>query len=145
MKPTILRGFDYKAMAWADLAAEDAEDIEELVPFVPAEGEAAEDETLVAGLGGLPAQACRGAAAGLNSLRMIDAAVKALRRPVLAAACARVLLKSIGLALLLIVIIGIGLQSSDRRARRQAAPPGPSRPRALRRTPPGRRLPSCSR
>ncbi len=46
VKPTILNGFDYRAMAWADLAAEDAGDIEELVPFVPAEDEAAKDETL---------------------------------------------------------------------------------------------------
>ena len=46
VKPTIRRGFDYKAMAWADLAIEAAGDIGELVPFMPAENEAAEDETL---------------------------------------------------------------------------------------------------
>jgi hypothetical protein len=32
VKPTILRGFDYKAMAWVDQVAGE---IEELVPFVP--------------------------------------------------------------------------------------------------------------
>jgi len=43
VKPTLVRGFDYKTMAWADLPI--AEDCE-LMPLVPAPGEAAEDETL---------------------------------------------------------------------------------------------------
>jgi Permuted papain-like amidase enzyme, YaeF/YiiX, C92 family len=46
VKPTILNGFDYRAMAWADLAIEAAGDIGKLVPFVPTEDEAVEDETL---------------------------------------------------------------------------------------------------
>jgi len=37
VKPTIRSGFDYKAMAWADLTADE---IEELVPFVPSGEEA---------------------------------------------------------------------------------------------------------
>jgi hypothetical protein len=32
VKPTIVRGFDYKAMAWADLPAADADEIVALVP-----------------------------------------------------------------------------------------------------------------
>jgi len=43
VKPTIRRGFDYKAMAWADVPAPDAD---ELVSLVPAETEALESETL---------------------------------------------------------------------------------------------------
>jgi len=39
VKPTVQRGFDYKAMAWADLVADD---VEELVPFVPSGEEAFE-------------------------------------------------------------------------------------------------------
>ena len=38
VKPTIVRGFDYKAMAWADLPATDADEIIALVP--------ADDDTL---------------------------------------------------------------------------------------------------
>jgi hypothetical protein len=50
VKPTILRGFDYKAMAWADLTS--ADEIDELVPFVPSGDEDFEiaspkDETLL--------------------------------------------------------------------------------------------------
>ena len=43
VKPTIRRGFDYKAMAWADVPATDAD---ELMSLVPAETEALESETL---------------------------------------------------------------------------------------------------
>jgi hypothetical protein len=43
VKPTLVRGFDYKAMAWADLPAPDAD---ELVALVPAETEALEDAPL---------------------------------------------------------------------------------------------------
>ena len=43
VKPTLLKGFDYKAMAWADQPAEDAD---ELVSLVPADCELAERETL---------------------------------------------------------------------------------------------------
>lgn len=43
VKPTIRRGFDYKAMAWVDVPALDAD---ELVSLVPAETEALESETL---------------------------------------------------------------------------------------------------
>ncbi len=47
VKPTIRRGFDYKAMAWADIPASDAD---ELVSLVPAESadEAMEPEALSA-------------------------------------------------------------------------------------------------
>ncbi len=47
VKPTIRRGFDYKAMAWADIPASDAD---ELVSLVPAEraDEAMEPEALAA-------------------------------------------------------------------------------------------------
>jgi Permuted papain-like amidase enzyme, YaeF/YiiX, C92 family len=50
VKPTILRGFDYKAMAWADLTS--ADEIDDLVPFVPSGDEDFEiaspkDETLL--------------------------------------------------------------------------------------------------
>ena len=75
------------------------------MPLVPAESEAAEADTLS------PAT-CRPAlliaAAGISSGRMIDAALKALSQlftPPLRA----VLMKAVGLALLLIVIIGIVL------------------------------------
>jgi hypothetical protein len=43
VKPTLVRGFDYKAMAWADRPAADAD---ELVSLVPAETETLEDATL---------------------------------------------------------------------------------------------------
>jgi hypothetical protein len=43
VKPTLVKGFDYKAMAWADLPATDAD---ELMSLVPAETEAFEGETL---------------------------------------------------------------------------------------------------
>jgi hypothetical protein len=43
VKPTIRRGFDYKAMAWADVPAPDAD---ELVSLVPADDEALEADTL---------------------------------------------------------------------------------------------------
>jgi hypothetical protein len=43
VKPTLVRGFDYKAMAWADRPAADAD---ELVSLVPAETETLEDVTL---------------------------------------------------------------------------------------------------
>ena len=32
VKPTLVRGFDYKAMAWADIPAEDADEMVSLVP-----------------------------------------------------------------------------------------------------------------
>src|SRR6202162_3653006 len=35
VKPTLVRGFDYKAMAWADLPAEDADEMVSLVPADP--------------------------------------------------------------------------------------------------------------
>jgi hypothetical protein len=43
VKPTIRRGFDYKAMAWADVPAPDAD---ELVSLVPADTEALDAEAL---------------------------------------------------------------------------------------------------
>jgi hypothetical protein len=43
VKPTIVKGFDYKAMAWSDLPVTDAD---ELMALVPAQTEAFEDETL---------------------------------------------------------------------------------------------------
>src|SRR6202166_3903772 len=43
VKPTLVKGFDYKAMAWADLPAADAD---ELVSLVPAETETIENNTL---------------------------------------------------------------------------------------------------
>jgi hypothetical protein len=43
VKPTIVRGFNYKAMAWADLPAEDAD---LMVSLVPDDREPSEDETL---------------------------------------------------------------------------------------------------
>jgi hypothetical protein len=43
VKPTIRRGFDYKAMAWADMRAPDAD---EMVTLVPADDEAFEPQTL---------------------------------------------------------------------------------------------------
>jgi hypothetical protein len=43
VKPTIVKGFDYRAMAWADLPATDAD---ELMALVPAQTEAFENETL---------------------------------------------------------------------------------------------------
>jgi len=45
VKPTLLKGFDYKAMAWADLAADEAD---EMVTLAPAENEAFETGTLSA-------------------------------------------------------------------------------------------------
>ena len=39
VKPTLVNGFDYKAMAWVDIPAEDAD---ELVSLVPAETETVE-------------------------------------------------------------------------------------------------------
>ena len=45
VKPTIRRGFDYKAMAWADLMTVDSE---ELVPFMAEAGASAERETITA-------------------------------------------------------------------------------------------------
>ncbi len=43
VKPTLVKGFDYKAMAWAELPAADAE---EMVALVPAETETLETDTL---------------------------------------------------------------------------------------------------
>ncbi len=43
VKPTIVKGFDYKAMAWADLPAEDAD---LLVSLVPDDAEPANDKVL---------------------------------------------------------------------------------------------------
>jgi hypothetical protein len=43
VKPTLVRGFDYKAMAWADLPVTDAD---ELMALVPAQREAFADERL---------------------------------------------------------------------------------------------------
>jgi hypothetical protein len=43
VKPTVVRGFDYKAMAWSDLPV--AEDGDELMSLVPAQSEALETET----------------------------------------------------------------------------------------------------
>ena len=43
VKPTLVMGFDYKAMAWADLPVTDAD---ELMALVPAQTEAFEGETL---------------------------------------------------------------------------------------------------
>jgi hypothetical protein len=43
VKPTIVRGFDYKSMAWADRLAEDPD---LMVSLVPDEGEPATDNTL---------------------------------------------------------------------------------------------------
>ena len=43
VKPTIVKGFDYKAMAWSDLPVTDAD---ELMALVPAQTETFEDETL---------------------------------------------------------------------------------------------------
>jgi hypothetical protein len=43
VKPTLVKGFDYKAMAWADLPAADAD---EMVSLVPAESETFETDTL---------------------------------------------------------------------------------------------------
>src|ERR1035437_3538572 len=43
VKPTLVRGFDYKVMAWADLPVTDAD---ELMALVPSEAEAFETETL---------------------------------------------------------------------------------------------------
>ena len=43
VKPTLVRGFDYKAMAWADLPGPDAD---ELIPLAPADGGAFEDAKL---------------------------------------------------------------------------------------------------
>ncbi len=43
VKPTLVKGFNYKAMAWADLPIADGD---ELMSLVPAETEAFEDETL---------------------------------------------------------------------------------------------------
>ena len=43
VKPTLVKGFDYKAMAWADLPAADAD---EMVSLVPAETETLDTDTL---------------------------------------------------------------------------------------------------
>jgi hypothetical protein len=43
VKPTLVKGFDYKAMAWAELPAADAE---EMVALVPAATETLETDTL---------------------------------------------------------------------------------------------------
>ena len=43
VKPTLVKGFDYKAMAWADLPAADAD---ELVSLVPAETKTLDTDTL---------------------------------------------------------------------------------------------------
>jgi hypothetical protein len=43
VKPTLVKGFDYKAMAWADRPAADAD---EMVSLVPAESETFETDTL---------------------------------------------------------------------------------------------------
>jgi hypothetical protein len=43
VKPTLVQGFDYKAMAWADVPAPDAD---ELVSLVPADDEPIESDTL---------------------------------------------------------------------------------------------------
>ncbi len=43
VKPTLANGFDYKAMAWVDIPAPDAD---EMISLVPAETEAIEPETL---------------------------------------------------------------------------------------------------
>ena len=100
VKPTLVKGFDYKAMAWADLPAADAERA-----LVPAPDEAVAGETMsVLDYCG----PCRFASAGLALACMLDAAFKALAqlftRPLRA-----VLMKAVGLSLLLIVIIGIVL------------------------------------
>jgi hypothetical protein len=71
---------------------------------------------------------------------MIDAAVKALSQ-IFSQPLRRVLLKAVGLALLLIVIMGIVMQ----RLLSAMVRPGPSSPRVLHRTPPGRHWPGCCR
>jgi hypothetical protein len=43
VKPTLVNGFDYKAMAWVDIPAPDAD---EMISLVPAENGALEPETL---------------------------------------------------------------------------------------------------
>ena len=41
VKPTLVKGFDYKAMAWADIPASDADELVSLVPEQPERLEAA--------------------------------------------------------------------------------------------------------
>ena len=48
VKPTLVNGFDYKAMAWADVPAEDADVLVSLVPADDAHVAALEAETLAA-------------------------------------------------------------------------------------------------
>jgi hypothetical protein len=48
VKPTLVNGFDYKAMAWADVPAEDADELISLVPADDAHVAALEAETLAA-------------------------------------------------------------------------------------------------
>ncbi len=48
VKPTLLHGFDYKAMAWADVPAEDADELVTLVPADDADQAMLEAETLAA-------------------------------------------------------------------------------------------------
>ena len=133
VKPTIACGFDYKAMAWADMPAADADEIGALVPAEPDTLEAAPSRPCLARL----------RARALPVVGMFDAAVKALSQ-MFTPALRAVLLKAIGLAL-----------RADRHHRhrlhrliarwRRPAPTGPSRPPALRRTPPGRCSPGCCR
>jgi Permuted papain-like amidase enzyme, YaeF/YiiX, C92 family len=48
VKPTLVHGFDYKAMAWADTRAEDADELVTLVPADDADQAMLEAETLAA-------------------------------------------------------------------------------------------------
>jgi hypothetical protein len=41
VKPTLVKGFDYKAMAWADLPFDEGDELMSLVPM-----QSADDETL---------------------------------------------------------------------------------------------------
>ncbi len=48
VKPTLVNGFDYKAMAWADVRADDADELVTLVPADDADQAVLEAETLAA-------------------------------------------------------------------------------------------------
>ena len=98
VKPTIVRGFDYKAIAWADLPRYRSR---------PDRRACARGRRQT-----FAGRVDAGLARGDNRhyvCGMIDAAIKALSQ-MFAPALRRVLLKSVGLALILIVTIGVGLQ-----------------------------------
>jgi hypothetical protein len=108
VKPTLVKGFDYKAMAWADLPVTDGDELMSLVSIQSAEDESLSpaDKFFRSSPRSRFLSLCPSPSTYLS--RMIDAAVKALAQ-MFTQALRRVLLKAIGLALLLIVIIGIAL------------------------------------